>query len=99
MAVYTIEELSRLVIPVAREYGVKRVSLFGSYAKGSATSESDVDLLIEKGELRSLYQLCAFRLSVEDALNCSVDLVTTDAADLTFLDEIAKDEVLLYQAA
>ena len=76
---------------------MERVSVFGSYAKGLASAHSDVDLNIEKGALCSLFQLCDFRLAVEDALKRPVDLVTTESSDRSFLARIAKDEVLLYR--
>ena len=58
MAPYSIEELRNIVSPIARAHGVASVSLFGSYAKGLADAGSDVDLKIDKGALRSLFQLC-----------------------------------------
>ena len=42
---YTIQELKSMISPIAQDHGVKSVSLFGSYAKGYATVESDVDLV------------------------------------------------------
>lgn len=50
----TISEIQKAVIPIARVYGVKRLYLFGSYAKGTADRESDIDLLVEKGRPMSL---------------------------------------------
>ena len=94
---YTIQELKDTISPLARTYGVKSVSLFGSYARGTARPDSDVDLKIEKGALRSLYQLCGFRLAVEDALRVSVDLVTSESSDRDFLKRIEQEEVLLYR--
>ena len=94
--VYTIQELKDKISPLARTYGDKSVSLFGSYARRTAKSDSDVDLKIEKGALRSLYQLCGFRLAVEDALGVSVDLVTSESSDRNFLARIAKEEAPLY---
>ena len=94
---YSIEELRRLISPIAESHGVESVSLFGSFSRGTATAESDVDLKIEKGRLRSLFQLCGFRLAVEDALHMPVDLVTSEASDREFLKMIEKDEVLLYR--
>lgn len=99
MAPYNIEELRRIIAPIARQHGVESVSLFGSYSRGTASAESDVDLKIEKGQLRSLFQLCGFRLAVEDALKLPVDLVTSESSDRIFLDMIKKDEVLLYRNA
>ena len=97
MSFYSIEEIRRIVTPIARQHGVASVSIFGSYAKGTALPASDVDLIIEKGQIKSLFQLCGFRLAVEDALELPVDLVTTETSDRGFLDMIAKDEVLLYR--
>ena len=97
MAVYSIEDFRRIISPIARQHGVASVSLFGSYSKGSVSPSSDVDLKIEKGQIKSLFQLCEFRLAVEDALKLPVDLVTSEASDRDFLNMIEKDEVLLYR--
>ncbi|MCI9214290.1 MAG: nucleotidyltransferase [Oscillospiraceae bacterium] len=97
MPPYSIDELRQIIAPIAREHGVESVSLFGSYSKGTASTSSDVDLKIEKGQLRSLFQLSGFRLAVEDALKLPVDLVTSEASDRVFLDTISRDEVLLYR--
>ena len=97
MPAYSIDELRRIITPIAQEHGVESVSLFGSYSRGTASADSDVDLKIEKGRLRSLFQLGGFRLAVEDALKLSVDLITSEASDPVFLDSIGRDEVLLYR--
>lgn len=94
---YTLDELKSIITPIAIKHGVESVSLFGSYAKGNATVQSDVDLKIEKGLIRSLFQLSGFRRDVEDALKLSVDVVTGTSSDRGFLQSIQKDEVLLYQ--
>ena len=97
MPTYSIDELRRIITPIAQEHGVESVSLFGSYSRGTASADSDVDLKIEKGRLRSLFQLGGFHLAVEDALKLSVDLITSEASDPVFLDSIGRDEVLLYR--
>ena len=51
--IYTLSELQTLLAPVFVRYGVRRAVLFGSYAKGQATEQSDVDLLVDSG-LRGL---------------------------------------------
>ncbi|MBQ9195720.1 MAG: nucleotidyltransferase domain-containing protein [Clostridia bacterium] len=98
-ACYTISQIRDIVVPIAVEHGVKSVSLFGSYALNRAREDSDVDLKIEKGRLKSLLDLSRFRLAVEDALRLPVDLVTTQCSDIDFLREIEKSEVLLYREA
>ena len=99
MAPYSIDELKNIIAPIADAHGVESVSVFGSYSRGEASADRDVDLKIEKGRLRSLFQLSGFRLAVEDALRLPVDMVTTEASDPDFLEMIRKEEVLLYQNA
>ena len=97
--VYTIDEIIKTVTPIAKRHGVAAVWLFGSYARGEATAESDVDLLIDGGAVTSLWKLAAFRLDLEDALQKSVDVVTLGSHDREFLKRIRADEVRLYEAA
>lgn len=71
--VYTIAELKKLLTPILQENGVKQAILFGSYAKGTATPTSDVDILVDSG-LRGL----AFFGLLEDVatvLGIPVDLL------------------------
>jgi predicted nucleotidyltransferase len=96
---YTIDRIREIVAPIAQAHGVQSVALFGSYAVGTADGSSDVDLKIEKGEVRSLFQLCGLRLAFEDALQLPVDLVTSESGDREFLEQIGKEEVLLYRKA
>ena len=72
---YTVSELKTLLSPVFAAHGVRRATLFGSYAKGCATSQSDVDLLVDSG----LRGLAFFGLleSVSTAIDAPVDLIDT----------------------
>ena len=92
-----IKGIQKAVVPIAHSYGVKRLYLFGSYAKGTANEESDIDLLIEKGESMSLLKLSAMRQMVEETLNLSVDLITTTGIGADFRNEITGTEILLYE--
>jgi Predicted nucleotidyltransferases len=53
----TIEEIKAVVEPIARKYGVERVYLFSSYARGDMTENSDVDLRVDKESLLKGYLL------------------------------------------
>ncbi len=94
---YTIGEIKEKTIPVAKEYGIKQMSLFGSYARGSANDESDVDLYIDKGRLKSLIQYFQFVADLERALQCHVDVVSIGIEDTDFLNRIKSEGVLLYE--
>ena len=96
---YTISDIQNLVVPIAALYGVERVSLFGSYARGKATPESDIDLHIDKGAIRGYFKLAGFHRDLEEALDMSVDVLTTGALDKEFLSRISAEEVVLYEQA
>ena len=93
---YTIEKIREKVIPIAKKYGVKKMSLFGSYARGEADEKSDLDFLFRKGKVLGL-QYVGFVNDLEDEFNCHVDLVSEGISDKEFLNEIKNDEVILYE--
>ena len=51
--------------------------MFGSVARGDARPESDVDVLVELGERRGLFDLAALQHDLEDLLGCPVHVMTT----------------------
>lgn len=98
MKTYTMDEIRSIVSQLAAQYGAKRVYLFGSYARGDMTENSDIDLRIDKGHIKGL-QLAGLLLDLEDSLGRPVDLIPTSSLDQRFLDSIRDDEVLLYEAS
>ena len=97
-AKYSIEELQSIIVPLAQKYGVERIFLFGSYARGDMTNSSDIDLRIDKGSIRGL-ALAGLLVDLEDALGIPVDLIPTTSLDSRFLESIHPDEVLIYEAS
>ena len=94
---YTITELQRLIQPVATRYGVERVLLFGSYARGEAKSNSDIDLRIDNGAIKDYFELSGFQQELETILSGTVDVLTTGSLEDKFLSRIAAEEVVLYE--
>ena len=47
--VYTLDEIKSIAPPIAKQYGVAAMYLFGSYARGEATPNSDIDLVVVGG--------------------------------------------------
>ena len=85
------------VVSLAEKYGAEKVSLFGSYARGEATSASDVDLLLEKGSIRGM-QVLDFQDELAERLGRPVDVVTTAGASERFLEKVSNEAVVLYAA-
>ena len=92
--IYTIDEIKHIAIPIIKTYGITKVSLFGSYAKGKATSSSDIDFIIDKGDLIGIKYFSLLE-DLENAFNCKIDLITTGFSNKEFLNKIKKDEVLI----
>ena len=98
--VYTLEEISRRVRPVAEKYHLKAVYVFGSYARGEAREDSDVDLLIDDTDsgLRGLAYggLC---YDLEEALEKEISFVTIDSleqparhkSDIYFRENVSRE--------
>ncbi|QGU00896.1 hypothetical protein SYNTR_2302 [Candidatus Syntrophocurvum alkaliphilum] len=72
----SIEQIKESVRDIAEKYPIKRISLFGSYAKGCANEESDIDILIEFSYSNvSLFLLSEIRDEIKTRLNKEVDLI------------------------
>ena len=76
--IYALNEIQAIVKPILQQYGVSRAYLFGSYACGEATGQSDIDLRIDGGKIKSMFGLGALYDELTNALEKPVDLVTTE---------------------
>ena len=73
-----------------RKYGVKRIGLFGSYVRGTATATSDIDLLVELEKL-TFRDYMGLALFLEDLFKKEVDLVTPTSIKPDFKPYIKKE--------
>ena len=95
--VYSIDQIRAIASPIAASYGVKSLSLFGSYARGEATDDSDVDLLLDWSGISSGWAIGGLYADLCEALGKELDMVTTTGAEEAFLSRIRTDEVRLYE--
>ncbi len=107
--VYTLEEIKAKVLPIIQTYRIPALYLFGSYARGDATEESDLDFLVDTTgtNLTSLLSLGALYCDLEEAFNKRVDLITVRAimqdssmeSDVDFRNTVLRERVKLYDVA
>ena len=78
--VYSLEQIRGIITPIAEKYGIPAVYLFGSYARGNAGEESDIDFLLDTTgvNLRG-FAWGGLYNDFADAFEKPVDLVTLDA--------------------
>lgn len=94
-------ELSSKVTPLLQPY-VKRISVFGSFARGETTSDSDIDLLVdlkpsETRPVLGLFEFIRLEQELEKKLGCDVDLITEEGLNPRRKPNIEKDRVVLYE--
>jgi predicted nucleotidyltransferase len=107
--IYSVEDIKNAILPIAQKYHLKAVYIFGSYARGDATTTSDIDILVdtEGTEIRSLFDLGGLYSDLEDALRKPIDLVTVHSimqpahrkSDILFKKNVWEEKVSVYEAA
>ena len=95
---FSFEEMRGIVSSIAARYGVEKVYIFGSRARGDDHEGSDYDFSIVPGRLRGLIRLCGFISALTDALGAAVDVVPEHLTDEEFNKEILRDRRLVYEA-
>ena len=92
----SIDSIKENLIPIFGRYNIKKAILFGSYAKGTATERSDVDIFVDSG-LRGL-KFFGLLEDVTNALNMQVDLIDSSQVEAgsRVQSEIASTGVLIY---
>ncbi len=97
-----IETKLEEIAAVCEENGVKRLELFGSYARGEGSSDSDVDFVVEFADpLRAgvFDRYLALHSSLQAIFGCHVDLLERSAIENPILvARIAADRKLVYAA-
>ena len=109
LMIYSICEIQQRIAPVAKRYGVKAVFLFGSYARGEAREDSDIDLLVDTSgtNLRTLLSLGTLYCDLEAALQKPINLITVSAleqraqmpSEEMFKETVMKERLNVYDAA
>ena len=94
----TIEQIKETVARIAPEYNLKKVTLFGSRANGTARADSDVDLLVEFSISKrvSLFTLASLKICLEEIFGVGVDVITAPIPEGSIL--IIDKEVDIYAA-
>ncbi len=84
-------------IPVLQKYHIKKASLFGSYARGEETVDSDVDILIEPPAKMTLFGLAGVKLDLEKILGKQVDVITYNSIHSLLKKYILPGQKIFYE--
>ena len=94
--VLTISKIKKIIMPILNKYGITDINLFGSYARGEANSNSDVDIYCDRGNIKNLVEQGKMKDKLEEALGKEVDIVfSSSKMDSFFKEQIMEDMIKL----
>ena len=92
----SVQQIRDQIVQILKNCGVQRAAIFGSFARGEATQDSDIDILIEFKQGKSLLDLVRIQFKLEEVLKRKVDLVTYRSLHPLLKDRIlSEQEVIL----
>ena len=91
------EEIESTLVSILGKYGVRKIGLFGSYARGEERADSDLDVLVEFEKRISLLTLVRIERELSENLGVTVDLLTEQAISPYLVERIKADLKVIYQ--
>jgi predicted nucleotidyltransferase len=90
-----VREKREEILSIARKHGAFNVRVFGSVARGDADERSDIDLLVDLDAGRSLFDLGALVMELNESIGRHVDVVTEGGIRSRIRDRIVAEAVPL----
>jgi len=85
------------LIKICRRNDVAMIGIFGSTARGEATTGSDLDFLVKFGKRKSLLSVVKLERELSESLGQKVDLLTEAAINPYIRDSIFRDLTIIYE--
>lgn len=83
------------ILAIAQRYGARDVRIFGSVARGEATEQSDLDLIVRFDTGRTLLDHGGLVMDLRELLGMKVDVIDEEAMRDRFRDEVMREAVSL----
>ena len=90
------QELYNRIITILNKYKANRISIFGSYVTGLDSPKSDIDILVEFSNRKSLLELVSIENELIDELGINVDLLTEKSISPYLIDDIKREMVKIF---
>ncbi len=90
------KEIKELLVKELKKEGVIKAALFGSIARGEQSQDSDIDIIVQFEEGKSLLDLAGLKVKLEEIFKKKVDVITYNSIHPQLKKYIEKDQELLY---
>ena len=90
------KEIFEKIIQVLKNQGAKKIFIFGSYIRGEERPQSDIDIIVEFLERKSLLDIVGIEQDLSEALGIKADLLTEKSISPYLIDRIKKERVVIY---
>jgi len=91
------QSIKNKILPILKHQGVEKAGIFGSFVRGDAKKNSDIDFLVELGKDKSLLDLIDLKLDLEKALNKRVDVLTYNSLHPLLRNIILNEQKIIYE--
>ena len=92
----TLEQIKTLAVPILQKNDVEFAGIFGSYARGEAKPESDIDFLYRYKSPQSLLRTVSIKQALEETLGRTVDLISEKFLNPNMRTRVRNDLQILY---
>lgn len=92
-----LDKISKKIAIVAKKYNLVYVWVFGSYAKNKQRENSDIDIIVRTEDVEEGFKIVEVKFALEEILNKSVDIITTESIKGSLLEDEDLEEVLVYK--
>jgi predicted nucleotidyltransferase len=83
------------IVRLGERFGVRNIRVFGSVARGEATPDSDLDLLVDVDRGHGYFDMAGFALGVEDQLGVLTQVATPGGLKLRIRERVLQEAVAL----
>ena len=95
--VLTIKQIKERMLPIIKKHNINEVYLFGSYARGEANNNSDIDIYCDVGDIKTLIDQGKFEEELEETLGKKVDVIFIGSSlDELFQKQLDYDKIKIY---
>ena len=90
------DTMEERIVSILRKHGAITIKIFGSYARGEAREDSDIDIVVDFKDTKSLLELIGIEQELEDSLGIKVDLLTPSSISPYLRDAIEKEAKVIF---